>query len=207
MTKNHKDFTHLRVGLCLSHIVKFIADHNYAKITMTETVQDLISHRAAVLQINWRQLSRSFGGKDGGTHLKCFQIAHVVDEDIGVHRSQPQRMSVVPFGEVVSRKSLLAILPCQLVECLFFISMFPKQTGGTNNTHMCPHGRSVELCCVFVSHYFGTRMKSKYETEKSLWHLMAAQNGGQNYDTNMKMLFWFLSFCLFFEELKSFSGT
>jgi len=49
MLKFERD-THLRVDLRLSHIVKFIANHNYAKITMTETVQDLISYGAAVLQ-------------------------------------------------------------------------------------------------------------------------------------------------------------
>jgi len=118
-------------------------------------------------------MNRELGADEGGSHLKRFQVAHVVDQDIGVHRSQPQRMSVVPLGEVVSRKSLLAGGHANWSNVCFSSAYFRKQAGRQTNTHICPHGR---LSCVFVSHYFGTRMKSKYGNGKEF---MAFNSGSQ----------------------------
>lgn len=153
---------------------------------MTETVQDLISNGAAVLQANmesahththtirrkaYQQLlsQREFRL----TYLKCFQITHVVDQNISVHRSQPQRMSIIPFSKVISRKSLLARLPCQFVECLFFISAVAKHSVFVcMNVYVrvcvCVYQRCVLSLsvCIFVGYYLGPHMKNKYVGER-----------------------------------------
>lgn len=42
-----------------------------------------------------------------GAHLERLEVAHVVHEHVGVHRSEPQRVAVVPLGEIVDGKASL----------------------------------------------------------------------------------------------------
>lgn len=41
------------------------------------------------------------------THLERLEVAHVVHKDVGVHRSEPQRVAVVPLGKIVDGEASL----------------------------------------------------------------------------------------------------
>jgi len=128
-----------------------------------------------------------------GSHLKGLQVAHVVDQDIGVHRSQPQRMSVVPLGEVVSRKSLLADSHCHC-DCdgranwagvCFLSAYFRKQTGKQTNKQINKQAHvSTWLSCFRFALFWHAYEKQIWNWEKSLWHLTRAHNW-HKYDMNM----------------------